>query len=147
MSEPTKALEPGGTRQAKCSDCGVVYEVTQVAWDLALMFHKVLLARGEPGMDGVGRCDDCGKAWRAQMAQEDEQRSKRDTVLFVRMRTALAAIDHQRASRQDIRRFLDELPGDFAVEHNAAVASFRAAADERFTKRDKSQRTGDDFKG
>lgn len=139
MSEPVKALEPGGTRLAKCSDCDEQHEVTQLAWDMAMMFHRMLIERGEEGLSGVARCEPCRVAWEDSCRQELEDEHYRDVELFRRMRVGLAKIGAGEVDRMDIRQFIATLPAEFVTEHEAAIKSFRAHADERFTKRDKGR--------
>ncbi|HEU02548.1 hypothetical protein LCGC14_0678460 [marine sediment metagenome] len=137
-----------GTRMARCSDCSEQHEVAQVAWDLAMMFHEALVARGEAGLSGVARCASCKSAWKKACAKELEEEHYRDVALFRRMRRALASIEAREATRQDVVLFIASLPDDFRIEHHAAVASFRSEADKRFAELDKKRRRkGEDFDG
>ena len=148
MSEPSRPFESTGTRMAKCSDCGEKHEVTQDSWDLAMTFHTELIRRGEEGLPGVGRCKPCAQAWRASEKEKDQQEYFRDAELFRRMRIGLVKADRGQADREDIRRFISQLPDDFMSDHHTAVASFRVNADARFTKRDGHNKSdGDDFGG
>ena len=137
MGEPVKAFEAGGTRMAKCSDCGEQWECTQFAWEVAMQFHKELIRRGEKGLSGVARCDDCQVLWQKAQDEDREDRYHRDVELFRRMRTGLASIEYGDSTRDDVTLFVASLPDDFRIEHNAAVANFRSEADKLFTGKDK----------
>jgi hypothetical protein len=136
----------GEERTARCSDCGEQHQVTQLAWDLAMQFHRALTARGEEGLPGVGRCPKCAEVWRDAQDERGTNRYYRDVELFRRMRRGVAMIESGKATRGQISRFKASLPRDFVTEHEAAVHSFQARCDAAFAKRT-SKHDGDDFDG
>lgn len=125
-----------GTVKARCAGCGEQHRVAQVAWDMAMAFHKRLIHSGQDGMSGVGRCEACSKLWEKEQEAECAAELLRDTAQFQRLRKAIAAAKDGRASREQIRRFVDNLPEGFVSSYQEAVASFRRKCDEAFSSGD-----------
>lgn len=129
-------------RRALCSRCRGSYEVTQVAWDLAMFFTKILTERGERGLDGVGYCDPCGKEWEAEQDLEAERERAVAVEIYRRMRRGIAKVKSGTATRGDVSRFLAALPPGFVANHSLAIASFQDKVDTEFSKRDTASNGG-----
>lgn len=113
--------------KSRCSDCSTVIQIPKWLKDEAVRMHKQLVAAGQPGLSGAGRCEPCGHAWQLEQQRISAKRHALHAEILQSLRRLPAEYAAGVVDARQVRRVIADLPDEFVADNANVVQSLRTA--------------------